>query len=255
MNDSNAPQGQDNSTKQSNESENSGTLRDVPPFIPEIPPETRKPSDNPPKSPAWWKRLNWSIIIELCVLAVGIKVACIYSGQLKEMIATNKTSHDALVASQRPWLVNDGKPILTVDKIGDDWIGGSFTFTVKNFGPSPALNIGQGIHFFVRTPHETDDVFEEARKDACQWADTDAFIAGTSIFPNQAHTYGPQGAFRVPGITPAYSNSMILVAGCIAYRDQFDIHHTTHHTTFCLMGSAKDKPMPLYLCGHDEIAN
>lgn len=66
--------------------------------------------------------------------------------------------------SQRPWLVNDGLASLAIGKVSNDSISGEFTFTVKNFGPSPALVVGEEIRPLVRTFQEKTNVFEEARR-------------------------------------------------------------------------------------------
>jgi hypothetical protein len=160
-------------------------------------------------------------------------------------------ARDTLMRSQRPWLVNDGPASVAIDKVSNDSISGEFTFTLKNLGPSPALVVGEEIRPFARTFQEKADVFEEARRAACQEADTKASIAGDSIFPQQTHSYTTSGAFFVSGITPKYGT--VLISGCIAYRDQFDTTRTTHHTTFCLMTDIKT-PAKLFLCGNNERA-
>jgi len=161
------------------------------------------------------------------------------------------TARDALIRSQRPWLVNDGEAMFTVDGSGEDSASLTFTFKVKNFGPAPALDVGYGIHPFVRNLADKPNLFEDARKQACELADSAVSVRGDSIFPQQAITYTSKGGFIVPGFSKV---TMVLFYGCIAYRDQFDTQHTTHHTTFCQFGPIR-KPNSLSFCGVHEIAD
>jgi hypothetical protein len=187
--------------------------------------------------------------------------ACIYAylagGQLKQMrIATTAatmsadTARDTLVRSQRPWLVNDGPATY---KVGDvykdqDMAGVTFSFQIKNFGPAPALDAGFGLQPFIRTAGDMHD-FDNARKQACQLADGVINVSSQTIFPQQTVNY------TTGGFIPSFGKvQVVLFYGCIAYRDQFDTGHTTHHTTFCVFGPIKE-PHSLALCGVNEIAN
>lgn len=43
--------------------------------------------------PKWWHRIDWSqVVLDCLLLIVGIKLACIYSGQLDQMIEQTKIS-------------------------------------------------------------------------------------------------------------------------------------------------------------------
>lgn len=221
--------------------------------IPEVPPPVALKKEttysHPDPTPLW------KIILEIGAVAVGSLVAIIYIGQLCQMIKQNELTRNALLANQRPWLGNDGPATLTIDSVEADYASGRFTFTVKNFGPSPALSVGQGIQPFVRSAEGAKNNsydFDKAREQACGAAYTNAFIAGTSIFPQQTFTYTHSGGFNVQGITP--QNQLILIEGCIAYRDQFDPTKTTHYTSFCLFGGIKTPFIPS-LCGVNERAD
>jgi len=259
MENSDAPKSQDNTTEAKNNSQNSGTLGSVS-LKSENPPTPHKSccSYHHAKATPWWKRLStWQFVAEIAIFMVGVRVACIYKGQLEQMIMTNRISHDALVASQRPWLMNDGTATYTFRISGKDMATTTFTFNVKNFGPSPALDVGFGIYPFIRgDPNggpERHDLFEDARKQACQSADGIITVSGNSIFPQQVHTYGTGGMIEGSMVSKV---GAVLFYGCIAYRDQFDTKHTTHYTTFCVFGPVKEPhPPQLALCGRNELAD
>jgi hypothetical protein len=197
-------------------------------------------------------RLEKKAYCAACCTMIFLIVYTVLTGILALFsVKSNGTAKETLMRSQRPWVANDEGATLTIDKVEDDSVSGSFTFTAKNFGPSPALNVGQTIYPFVRTLPDASE-FEEAKKKACGGAFTTSSIAGDSIFPQQTHTYTTSGAFYVAGINPKYTT--ILIEGCIAYRDQFDPRQTTHYTSFCLMGNIRD-PNPLHLCGINERAD
>src|SRR5438132_107630 len=66
-----------------------------------IPPaESRDPNYNSKPAP----RTNWQTIIEIAVFLVGIYVAYIYSGQLNQMIESNRINRDALQSVQRAFV-------------------------------------------------------------------------------------------------------------------------------------------------------
>jgi len=180
-----------------------------------------------------FRMARWGAVV-LAIYTALTAVIAIYS------IRSVNAAHEALTRSNRPWLGKDGDVALQVSNTGEDFIGGSISFTVRNFGPSPALHVGYGIQPFVRIRDGKDawnETHEEARKQACQLADTLAFIGGDSIFPQQGGTYTTSGAFRTPGFKKAYK--LFLISGCLAYRDQFDPNRTTHHTTFCVVGPGR----------------
>lgn len=55
--------------------------------------------------PKWWHRIDWSqVILDTLLLIVGIKLACIYSGQLKAMLDSNEISRESLTSVQRAFV-------------------------------------------------------------------------------------------------------------------------------------------------------
>jgi hypothetical protein len=201
-------------------------------------------------------RIEKKVFCVQCATMIFLIAYTILTGILATVsIIASETAKDALTSSHRPWVGNDGISNLSVESIGTDSITGDFTFTIKNFGPSPALSVGEAIQPFVKTVEgmkTPSGDFDKAREQACGGAYTVASIAGTSIFPQQTHTYTHSGTFRVPEIKPA--SKAILIEGCIAYRDQFDSSKTTHYTSFCLIGGTTN-PVSLSLCGVNERAD
>jgi hypothetical protein len=99
---SNAPQSQDNPANHANDAPNSDALSNG--FSLEIgdPSALRKnsnPGNNSNPAP-WWKSINWQFVVEILVLLVGIRLAFIYSGQLTEMRKSTKATQDAAKAAQ-----------------------------------------------------------------------------------------------------------------------------------------------------------
>ncbi|MGO9642783.1 MAG: hypothetical protein ACLP1Y_15925 [Candidatus Acidiferrales bacterium] len=206
---------------------------------------------------------RWKFGVEVATVIIIAIYTGIAAWQLREMrkatVAATKsadTAKDTLVRSQRPWLGNDGDETLAISEVSDGMLAGKFTFSVKNYGSSPALSVGQAIYPCVRIHGDMSD-FEAAKKEACGQADTVAFITGNSIFPQQSYGYGTKGAFVVPGLRKEIGR--IVIEGCLAYTDQFDPAHTIHHTSFCIVGDAQSRDIQnsrtLGLCGYHEIAD
>ena len=63
---------------------------------------------------AWWRRINWQLLVEIAVFAVAVRVACIYSGQLDQMIKSNGLTEQTMRLDQRAWVavtaVNSKQP-------------------------------------------------------------------------------------------------------------------------------------------------
>jgi hypothetical protein len=57
------------------------------------------------ESAKWWHRIGWSqVVLDLLLLRVGIKLAFIYSGQLTQMIESNRISRESLESVQRAFI-------------------------------------------------------------------------------------------------------------------------------------------------------
>lgn len=158
---------------------------------------------------------------------------------------------ETMIRAQRPWLGHENIVKLTLKVFPkQEVVGGNLIFTVKNFGPSPALIAGAGAQPFIRTVADESD-FINARKAACGAADTTAFLIGDTVFPQQIKQFDAIAMGEIKNIS---KSPMILVAGCLSYRDQFDTTKATHHTSFCVMGK-RDHLEVLGNCGMQEVAD
>jgi len=200
---------------------------------------------------------GYNSFVATATLVAVIWYACIAHGQLNQMrdatvAATHSanTAKETMLRSQRPWIGNEGSGV-KIKILNTNMVAGNMMILAKNFGPSPALNMGVGAFPFIRSTASDDSDFSKAREKACAEADTNALILGDSLFPQQASRYDAIVLSAVEGIE---KRDRMLFAGCISYRDQFDITHPTHHTSFCVMGAIKHLDA-LYNCGTGEIAN
>jgi hypothetical protein len=227
-------------------------------FVPNVTPrnpDEEKPDGGKKRTPLWEKL---AVLIALGLLVVNIfqmrstqKAATAAEKATVAAVEAKNVARDALVRSQRPWVGREGASYVIYES-RTDAISLTFDFDVKNFGPSPALNVGYGLQPFVRSISEKPTLFQDMRRQACQFANAYAGVAGDSIFPGQISKWGTTGAFPVPGLKQGTRN--ILFYACIAYRDQFDTEHTTHHTTFCVFGPIA-KPYSLVSCGEHDLAD
>jgi len=239
MKESDTPQGQDSTPKDAGQSKNEGAgSKSVTTGSKSAPTtnETDNPdnSNNPSRTLAWLKKhVTATLVVELLVLLVGIKVACIYSGQLDQMIQQNNIAHDAMVRSQRAW-VGPSQPI-KIDSLvlGPPEVKLQYRVFLKNFGPTVALNVLPGV---AAAPGH--DRLDQTMKVQCQLAEQmfkGEWMRGTepppggklgqSIFPTEERRipYGNSGPSD-PKLTVLY------IVGCVFYRDQFNI---TRRTRFC----------------------
>jgi hypothetical protein len=152
MDKSDAPKNQGSIAKDANQSKNKTTSGQGVAANPKGAPTTDKPnsSDNPnspSKMKVWLKtHVTPTLVVELLVLFVGIRVAYIYSGQLDQMILTVKWTQEQVVAfyntGQRPMIfakipnkihVEVGKPIQP-------------TIELFNYGKVPGI-VRARVHF------------------------------------------------------------------------------------------------------------
>lgn len=101
----------------------------------------------------WWKRIDWHLVIQVLLFAVGIKVALIYSGQLEQMkeatVAAKSaadTAQQSLIAANRSWIEATMAPPWTQDanriksnigKMTDI----TFPVTITNIGKIPVIKV------------------------------------------------------------------------------------------------------------------
>ena len=104
---SDPPQGQDNVPNHTDDAPDGGALVNPPLGITGNPPpvsEHGKASQNTSRAP-WWRRLDaWRFIAEVIILAVTIRIAFIYSGQLCQMIESNTINRESVETVQRAFL-------------------------------------------------------------------------------------------------------------------------------------------------------
>jgi len=107
MEKSGTPQGQDQTAKKTDKPQDGGALGNrLPPEgqKPPPPPEHNNPDDHSGQAP-WWKRLEvWKFIGEMVLVVIGIYLACVYSGQLTQMIESNKINRESLTSVQRAFV-------------------------------------------------------------------------------------------------------------------------------------------------------
>ena len=151
MKESNTPQSQDSTAKDASQTKNKGTGSKSVTTGPKSAPTTNETDDpdnsnNPSKILAWLKKhVTATLVVELLVLLVGIKVASIYSDQLGQMRESVKIAHDTFVSANKPSVgIHDVKIIYSGrDKKGNA-IGSliptketdafQFFVEIKNFG-------------------------------------------------------------------------------------------------------------------------
>ncbi len=109
---------------------------------------------------AWWRRINWQLLVEIAVFAVAVRVACIYSGQLDQMIKSNGLTEQTMRLDQRAWVA-----VTAVNSKQPPQIKQRFTYSVHfiDTGKTPASNVvihagdelldkGQQPNFSLDTP-------------------------------------------------------------------------------------------------------
>jgi hypothetical protein len=152
MKESNTSQGQDNTAKDADQSKNEGTgSKSVTTGSKSAPTtnETDDPdnSNNPSKTLAWLKKhVTATLVVELLVLLVGIKVACIYSHQLDQMIRQNQIATKSQWLDQRAWVTPIATQSVDFNKFNQPI---TFSIRLENTGRSPAEKIGGHASFLV----------------------------------------------------------------------------------------------------------
>ncbi len=162
MNNSDTPDSQDNTAEHERDHQKSGSgIIDVTPVLPTGPPSPAKHAnaydcDNPTP---WWKKLDmYRFVAELAILVVTVRIAYIYTGQLKQMIESNRINREALYTVQRAYIVYDGvehdvvNAVIGAQKIVP--LGKAFRFYAKwdNSGNTPAIEVVQAFGVAGRQP-------------------------------------------------------------------------------------------------------
>lgn len=195
----------------------------------------------------WWS--EYKPLLEI----VGIILLAVYTGYTIKMYWANQDAADAarsaadtaasaLVVANRPW-VGVEKVTISDPPTFEDTPGGLratvkiVTVSVRNFGPSPALNVSVDAAPFDGTEQDTEAQFKRESALHCDRADdmnreigTGIGSAGQIVFPQSPAT------FRLGSNGPAKERGRFVeLIGCITYMDQFGAP-VRHHTRFCFAG-------------------
>lgn len=237
MDRSGAPKGQDNTPNHTNDSQNSGTLGNAPPRVggdPPSPPEHSNPNRNSGQPP-WWRQLPiWTFIGEMVLVAITLRIACIYSGQLDQMIESNKISSESLQSVQRAfvrWVGFGANHILRRTPSGDQksW---SFKNSWENSGNTTAAGVVQ--YFSVdELPNEPND---QQFKGDIKSLNFPVTVIGPKGSLESQEIEKPQSFLLGKGRNPTHtieSNRGLFFWGWIVYRDVFK-DTKPHVTEICM---------------------
>lgn len=116
----NIPKRQDTGANHGNDPHDSGTLRAASPRIgsdPPTPPERNNSNDD---SAPLSKRLEvWKFVGEVIIIIITLYIACVYSGQLNQMIESNRISRESLQSVQRAFITVNPVPEMQTEKTGN----------------------------------------------------------------------------------------------------------------------------------------
>jgi hypothetical protein len=232
MNDSHTPQSQDNTAQHESERHNSGSgVVDIPSGLTADPSPRNKHANADNHEKPFWKKLDsYRFIAELAILLVTIRIACIYSGQLKQMIESNRINRDSLYTVQRAFIVYDGvehdivNAVIGVQKIVP--LGKAFRFYAKweNSGNTPAIEVVQGFGVAGRQPGKVSEesFLLEGQENEPQFSTS--FAGPRTPVTSRIH-YMPASFANV-------SESERYFFGWTYYRDTFP-NTKPHVTEFC----------------------
>ena len=237
MEKSDAPQGQDQSTNKTDKSQNNGPVNRPVSIAQNASPQEEHNHSHYHSGPAhWWQRIDWSqVVLDVLLLVVGIKLAFIYSGQLNQMIESNRLTRLSLNATQRAFVSFDhfNSVVRTYRKNGKDETVLTFSATLPNGGNTPASNAITSFRI-ARQPHElTEEEFVGA--------ETHPTI---SVDPRGSLTLGPLDltesilGFPLPMTSKQIENTEIVSKykvffyGWVVYRDTLP-DTPVHVTEFC----------------------
>jgi hypothetical protein len=149
MKESGAPKGQGSTTNHGNNPQDRGSLGNAPPRVGGgLPPpqEASNPNDNSGQ-PSWWKRLDtWKFVGEIIIVIVTIRIACIYSGQLDQMIENNRISRESLQSVQRAFISVNPIPEIQTANTGSSQII-LFNLWMENSGVTPTKKLAAQVNW------------------------------------------------------------------------------------------------------------
>jgi hypothetical protein len=148
MPDSNAPRGHKSPQAKKGSAKNSNPPTGVPPDSQEQaqPNHSGDTPKNHQAHPRWSQRIDWSqAVLNLLLLIVGVRLACIYSGQLNAMLEANRLAGESAHNSQRAWIGIEKVEPIGMEKGAsvEDKVRFllSVKFTLKNYGHTAAQNV------------------------------------------------------------------------------------------------------------------
>lgn len=234
MDDSNTPQS-DNSTKyKAQHTENGGKTRSRATVT-----KNQSESDHCDKNPnhrlpqsKWWHRVDWSqVFLDGVLIIIGIRLACIYSGQLSQMVESNKTSRDAFTASSRAWISPMSAGFKETPKPRNPL---QFGVQYGNPGHSPALDV-RPIYKIRSVPASSfDDNSIKASIEADDVCHGVLEAPGAdAIYPEQPNGYRLDFTLKEPNFIDDPDifdgKKVFILEMCFAYKTI----NSLRHTSFC----------------------
>jgi hypothetical protein len=229
MEELNTPQGQDNTAERSNNRQNSSpaiaNVSTVTPTDPSSPckhTEAAKCENSPP----WWKKLDvYRFLAELAILAITVRIACIYSDQLSQMIESNRINRDALQSVQRAFISFSPRMNIGTTIKNNRIVAFHPQVPISNSGATPTKN----MHDYVSVYPGKDAITKDFK------------------FTDIGRTGGPEAIFIGPHDTIWYyanpidirdaqaaqsHSGHVYVYGWATYNDRFE-GTPQHITMFC----------------------
>lgn len=133
----NIPKSQDTSANRGNDPHDSGG-------DPPTPPEHNNSDDD---SAPLSKRLEvWKFMGEVIIIIITFYIACIYYGQLNQMIESNRISRESLQSVQRAFITVNPVPEMQTEKTGNSQIM-FFNFWMENSGVTPTKKLSAHVNW------------------------------------------------------------------------------------------------------------
>jgi hypothetical protein len=172
----------------------------------------------------WWgQQKNWHFILQICLLLVGGYVAWIYSGQLDQMIESNKINRDSLQTVQRAFVfASDIEPRPIENAVG-------FMVKWQNSGTTPTRDLHMHVSYLAtpNIPLPDDFSFPDL------WTEGAPHVNVLSVIGPKATMGSPAGPIQTPIIDAVYERRQRLYFwGWAEYKDVFE-NTPTHITKFC----------------------
>jgi hypothetical protein len=172
MSKSDTPKGQDSTSKDTTEGKNGGAIGETVPVNPKVPTaenKTRDANNHPSKMITWIKnQITLTVIIEILGFLLLVRIACIYSGQLTQMVESNKINRESLESVQRAFIFVNPVPEIQTANTGSSQLT-LFNFWMENAGVTPTKKLSAHISWvrsYNGTPLPRDFAFPDAGTDS-----------------------------------------------------------------------------------------